>query len=60
MRSVQNGLSPDQLSEIGRYDQYTEVVTVYARPHREPVQTLLRRHGVEADSVWVVERPGAL
>ncbi|WP_052091535.1 hypothetical protein [Modestobacter caceresii] len=57
VRVIEADHAPDQLREIARYDLATEVVMVYARPHREPVQTLLRRHGVDADTVWSIDPP---
>ncbi len=46
IHSVEEDVRPAQLPEIGRYDHDSGVLTVYARPHREPVTVLLERHGV--------------
>lgn len=57
VRAVVEGVAREQQPEIASYDHGLDLVTVYARQHRELVQNLLRRHGVDADSAWVVDPP---
>jgi hypothetical protein len=51
IHSVNDDLQSGHLPEIGRYDRDRDVLTVYARPHQDPVSILLRRHGLTPGSV---------
>ncbi|MFY1661243.1 hypothetical protein [Micromonospora sp. WMMD1274] len=51
IRLVRDGVDLDELPEAGMYDPQSDVLTVYARPHRTPMTTLLKRHDVHPGQV---------
>lgn len=51
IHSVEPDGLPGSIPEIARYDRDRDVLTVYARPHREPITVLLRRHGITPGTV---------
>lgn len=46
IRLVREGVPLSSLPEAGWFDADSGTLTVYARPHAEPLTVLLRRHGV--------------